>query len=330
MFHSAKLRLTLGYLALIMLVSVTFSVILYRISSDEIDRSIAGQVFVARRIGIPAGFQDQFEEMRQDAVDDAHAKLFFKLLLVNLGMLGVGSYFSYWLAKRTLDPIEEAHKSQGRFTSDAAHELRTPLTAMKTEIEVNLRDKELTVGEARTVLASNIEEINKLEALTGALLRLAKGDEGRPVKLTNFALQPVIKEAWRRHQLAADKENIRLGNNVSKSTKLKADKEQLTELISILFDNAIKYGRSDSQVSVSLERVLDRSVITVTDQGVGIAEEDLGRIFERFYRADQSRNKNVGGYGLGLNLAQQIAKAHGGKIEVSSEVGIGSTFRVTI
>jgi signal transduction histidine kinase len=246
-------------------------------------------------------------------------------------MLVTGFFVSSILARRSLRPLEEMLSAQSRFTSDAAHELRTPLTAMKTEIEVSLRDKKLSKDEAVEVLESNLEEVQKLETLTSALLRLAKSDEKVDKTLWNdYRLIDILEGAKDRVAKKANDKSIEILLPKSK-VKVNGDADQLLELFVTLFDNALKYSAQKSKVEVKVEKLENKVYASVTDQGVGITEVDLPHIFERFYRADQSRSKTkVGGYGLGLSLAKTIAEAHGGKISVESEYKKGSTFTVEL
>jgi len=296
--------------------------------------------------GADAGLSKQIQELRDnlyftttanlEQIHDVELRRFrdnllAKLALFNAGMLTVGAATSYLLARRSLRPLEEALTSQSRFTSDAAHELRTPLTAMKTEIEVSLRDKKLDTKEARAVFRSNLEEIAKLETLTAALLRLARRSE--KIDKTNwqsYKISEILQAAYKR---LADKASAR--EITVKLPKTKAvvcgDPDQLVELFVTLFGNAIKYSHDKGDVDVRVHETERKIVVDIIDSGVGIADVDLPHIFERFYRADQSRTRSAAeGYGLGLSLAEAIATVHDGKITVKSTYGKGSTFTVTL
>lgn len=328
MFHSAKLRLTLGYLAVIMLVSISFSAVIYNVSIKELDKGLRHQTtFVIQNGPFPIINGERFETARQEQYEASTHRLILQLAFVNTAMLVVGGLFSYWLAKRSLDPLEEAIETQIRFTGDAAHELRTPLTAMKTEIEVNLRDKNLTLKDAKSVLASNIEEIDKLEALTNALLRLAKNERMNTEAWQRVSLASAVHSAWKRIAADAKTRRIKLDAAGADDVEVFGDHDQIVELFVILFDNAVKYGRDNTLVTVQAGAHDGQVTIKVADQGQGISAEDIEHIFERFYRADQSRTKNtVPGYGLGLSLAERIVQSHGGRIRVASEPGVGTTF----
>ena len=327
---SARTRLSLTYLGIIMALTASFSVIFYYQSINEAKIGLSRQENQLKEnlyFTTPEGIA----QIRENELEIFRNNLLAKLLLVNAGMFVAGAGVSYYLARRSLKPVEEMIISQGRFTSDAAHELRTPLTAMKTEVEVSLMDKKLSSTEARKVLKSNLEEIAKLETLTSALLRLARSSE--TVDTSNwqdYRLADILQAAYERLADKAGKRNVAV--KLPKTRLLvHGDPDQLVELFVTLFGNAIKYSHENSDVEVKASRSDNKTKVQVIDRGIGITELDLPHIFERFYRADASRNKTKAeGYGLGLSLADAIVRAHGGKIKVKSEHGKGSTFTVEL
>jgi signal transduction histidine kinase len=236
------------------------------------------------------------------------------------------------LARLTLKPIEEAMETQNRFTADASHELRTPLTAMRTEIEVALRDRELGLNESKKLFESNLEEIGKLESLSSALLKLAKNGDTK-LALEKVNLAEIITEAYEKVEREAEKKSIMIDFDANKygDLEINGDRLSLTELFVILLDNAIKYSSEKSKISINIEKDHDKTIIRVKDHGVGINHSDLPYIFNRFYRADSSRSKEkVSGYGLGLSIAKQIVELHSGNITVVSKPGKGTEFTVKI
>lgn len=326
MFESAALKLTLWYLGIIMAISLVFSSLLYHVSGDELGRNVNRQVGYFEHFLGPDQSND-YGVLRQRQLDQDLHHLKANLILFNLLVLIGGGAASYWLARRTLDPIEEALESQTRFASDASHELRTPLTAIQTENEVALRDKSLTKAQAVSVIKSNLEEVAKLRGLSEGLLRLANGngviDNPLPVPLAEVA-----DTAIARYEKAAAAKKITVTSKVS-DAKASGDSESLTELLSILLDNAVRYSPAGSKITVSGGQRNKNTMLKVSDNGIGIKQDDLPRIFDRFYQADTSRHKQtVAGYGLGLAIAKRIAEAHHGHINVSSTPGKGTDFTV--
>lgn len=309
-----------------MALSIAFSITLYRISDTELNHGL-------RKPGQPV-FREtslyDFEAFRNDRLQESRASLKSNLVLLNIITLGAGFAASYLLARKTLEPIEEAMESQARFTADASHELRTPLTAMQTEIEVALRDQKLTKEEAKELLASNLEEVVKLRILSDGLLRLAR-QKNEPLTNTVADIEQVAQKAIDYTARQATEKQITIKSTITKKTLVKGDTPTLTELISILIDNAIKYSEPKTNVTISAERKDSHLLLRVADQGMGIAEKDAPHVFERFYRADASRTKkDVGGYGLGLSIARKLTDLHKGSIEIETTSKKGTTFKVTL
>lgn len=323
--RSATFRLTLSYLGVIMVLSIAFSALLYQVSSAELARSL--------RRPLPQGSymmgQSLYEQLREQQLAEGLIHLQENLVVLNLLTLAAGGLVSFGLARWTLRPIEEAMEVQGRFAADASHELRTPLTAMQTEIEVALRDPKLTSAESKALLRSNLEEIAKLKSLSDGLLKLTQLDRAElmdsPIDLT-----AAVQEAIDRYAKTADQKSITIDTKLI-PVSVKGDHSSLVELTAILIDNAIKYSEPGTTISVSLRQTSKQAELQVRDQGMGIKASDKSHIFERFYRADQSRAKStVGGYGLGLSIAQHIVRLHSGSIDVKSQVGKGTTFIIKL
>ena len=335
LIQSAVFRLTLSYLGIIMVLSLVFSVALYRVSFGQMANNYNRQRNAIERFPVPVGLESQRDDYIQalyEQLDDARRNLLFRLGGLNLATLVLGGAAAYWLARRTLKPIEDAMEAQGRFTADASHELRTPLTAMRSEIEVALREKHLSAAGARALLGSNLEEIAKLEALSAGLLRLARSDNGlEPSVVKPVPVRDIFEGAIDRFQAQLSARHINLEVKAGDET-IEGDAASLTELIAILLDNAIKYSPEKSAVTLASHPSGQSVTLSVADQGVGIKASDLPHIFDRFYRADQSRarDENVGGYGLGLSIAKRITDLHHGHLSAESTPGKGSTFRVRL
>jgi len=324
------------YLAIIMLVCAVFSIALYRTSSDQLTENAQRQHLAIDRIPLPLGAESERTEYRQlidDQLDAGLHKIQIQLLGLNLATLLLGGGAAFFLARRTLRPIQQSLEAQGRFTADASHELRTPLTAMRTEIEVALRNKELSPADARSLLSSNLEEIAKLETLSAGLLRLARIENGLPPEsVSSVPVRELFEGAIDRFQAQIAARKIKLDVQAGKET-VAGDKVSLTELIAILLDNAIKYSPAGSAIALTSTPAGQSVRIGVADQGIGIKSTDIPHIFDRFYRADRSRSKEqeeVGGYGLGLSIAKRVADLHHGSIAVHSIPGEGSTFNVRL
>lgn len=328
MFQSATVKLTGWYLLILMSISLLFSVIIYQVAWSEIN---------ARLENLQHGILEESDAtilplydlraLRNSQAHEAATSLFVGLFYANLLILVTGGIGSYLLARRTLGPIERAHEAQSRFTSDASHELRTPLAAMRTELEVTLRDPETTADEMRAVLQSNLEEVTKLSRLSHTLLQLSRLDHS-DITLEKQRVADVVHACIKRHGKV--KSRIRFTPN-EQPLYVNAHQESLEELLTILIDNALKYSPAKSPVTIATRRRGSHAEISVTNRGKGIAPEDLPRIFDRFYRADTSRTGGKkSGYGLGLSLAKNLADLHGGEITADSTPGKSTTFTVSL
>lgn len=333
MFHSARIKLTAWYLLIIMLISVSFSVAMYRILTSELDRVEKLQRFrVERRIFIPPpGFNNEDRFIDPALIKETEDRLKSILIIINCGIIGSSALAGYFLAGRTLKPIKEMVDEQNRFISDASHELRTPLTSLKSEIEVNLRDSKLSLGEAKQLLKSNLEEVNNLQILSDNLIKITQFGKGNDrLTLTSVSLLQIIKEAFKKINGLAKNKQITIENNL-KEYSVYGNKASLVELFVIFLDNAIKYSPEKTKITLSNKKTDGRLLIRITDQGIGIDKQDLPHLFDRFYRADKSRTKtDVSGHGLGLSIAKQIVEEHHGSINVESKVNQGTTFTIQI
>ena len=223
--------------------------------------------------------------------------------------------------------LELSFKQMKQFTADASHELKTPLTVLKGEMEIALRT-EKTVEGLKEVIKSSLEEIDKMSALVKSLLNLAKLDSRVRLPNDNIKLDGIVEERFNQTLPLAKDKGIDMVMVKKEGVVIMGDKIGIGQLLFNLIYNAIKYTPKDGRIEISLEQSDNWAIIKVIDTGMGIAEEDLPHIFDRFYRVDKARTTGAGGVGLGLSICKEIAEAHGGKIEVESEAGKGSVFKV--
>lgn len=327
MFHSAAVKLTTWYLAIIMALSIGLSLALYKVSNQDLDVNIHRQNSFFNFL--PPKDQQILNIQRSNQLEDAETHLRDRLVLFNLVVLLVGGGVSYMLARRTLEPIEQALQGQSRFAGDAAHELRTPLTAMQTEIEVALRNPNLNKVQAVEQLGSNLEELAKLETLSDGLLALV-GDRRADDYKAKVSLKKSANQAIKAITKSAEAKKIKIVNQIGE-LNVKGNQPQIVNLITILLDNAVKYSSDASLVSLAASRNDKLTKLSISDEGIGIKQVELENIFDRFYRADNSRSKlKAEGYGLGLAIAKQIVERHHGYIDVRSQLEKGSTFIVSL
>lgn len=324
MFQSATIKLTLWYVGILVAISLIFSVIIFSITSSEVGSRIN---YLEQKVNTNYILNpSRYDDMRDMQVQEARVSLVVSLAITNLCIWFAGGIGSYYLARRTLLPIESAHEAQSRFTSDASHELRTPLASMKVELEVALRDPKLSKDDIRQLLASNLEEVNKLTKLSQTLLQLSRLDHAsidhEPVSL-NAAIATVLA------RFQSSRQRIIYTNLPPVSVM--ANQSHVEELLTIFIDNALKYSPDDSPITLTLVQQKQLSGFDITNTGEGIPADDLPKIFDRFYRSDASRTGGAKkGYGLGLSLAKKIVELHDGELTVTSQPGQFTTFRVML
>ena len=230
-----------------------------------------------------------------------------------------------------LSRIESAFLRITEFTADASHELRTPIALIHTEAELALR-KSRDEAEYREALRHILVEADRTAKLLEELLALARADSGREA----LNIQPLdvltpLRESASKWAQGASLRNLQFEQHLdAPRLPVMGDENALRRVIDILLDNAFKYTPPPGKVTLFAEQTQGSVVVSVVDTGIGIAPEDQARIFERFYRVDKARSRELGGVGLGLAIAQWIVQLHKGSITVNSEAGKGSVFRVEI
>jgi signal transduction histidine kinase len=223
--------------------------------------------------------------------------------------------------------LEGSFKRMAEFTADASHELKTPICAMRGEAEV-LLSKERKAEEYQEGLAHFIEQFDHLNQMINDLILLSKFDATQmELKMDPLRLDLLIQDLCDLFQILAEQKKIALEMDTIEEVIVLGDKMRLQQLFTNLIDNAIKYTPEGS-IDITMEKNKEYVLVKVKDTGIGIAQEEQEKIFKRFYRMDKSRSRETGGVGLGLSIAEWIAHAHHGRIEVYSKVNQGSTFTV--
>lgn len=328
MFKSAVIKLTAWYVGALVFICLLFSLPLYSIASNRLRRGAEMQTDIVRRLPDqvrPVQFLSQLEGQREKQLQQDRRQLIMSFLITNGVVIVLGGFTGYLFARRTLQPIQEAHEAQAKFTANASHELRTPLAVMQTEIEVALRNEKLSSTDAKDILASNLEEVERLRQLSDQLLGLTRVDEQLKLRDTNVSkliTDEVVKLSKRySRNIAVD---------VSKGRRARIDPVLFRQVIGILVDNAVTYGGEEPGVAVVLGGGKAELLLTVSDTGPGISLADQSKIFDRFYRGGKATTIKPNGHGLGLALAKDIITRHGGTIAVTSSAKKGTVFAVII
>jgi signal transduction histidine kinase len=260
-----------------------------------------------------------------EPVNEALDTLLVLFLLAGAGSLIVAAIGGWFLAGKSLAPLNEAFDRQHAFVAHASHELRTPLAVIRANAEYLQTDNPDSVE-----IADIVSETDRLSALVDALLALARGEAADRPQRDLFDLASVVDGAVESMQSLAGERGVLLARESESGLLVEGDRDQLRQLVLILLDNALRYTPAGGSVEASAGRAGEWATIRVSDTGIGIDGDAVDRIFDRFYRADEARNRDSGGAGLGLAIARQLVEEHGGRIAVESTPGKGTTFTVRL
>lgn len=236
---------------------------------------------------------------------------------------------SVYLAKWSRKPILESYEKQKSFVENASHELRTPLAVLQNRLESLFRKPNSTILDNSESIAASLDEVRNMRLLTTNLLNLARRDDGLNPEIEDI-IPSFIDDIFENYNMIAeDSGKTFIGKNQTNRT-FKSDKTLLKQLMTILFDNAIKYTGDDGEIIFTVKTTDKQLILQVADNGPGIANEDKKKIFDRFYRVDKARTRQSGGFGLGLSLAQQIVHSLKGTIVVKDNTPKGTIFEVKL
>ena len=229
-----------------------------------------------------------------------------------------------------VDRLDQAFQYSRRFVADASHELRTPLTVLRGELESFVQEPQLP-AEWRERLGSALEEVERLASIVEGLFAISRLDAGEAqAEWVRVDLAQLAAATADQMYLLAEDKRIELTCTAPKGVWVNGDRARLKQVVVNLLDNAIKYTGEGGAVTVSVSTKDSKAVLEVTDNGVGIPPEALPRIFDRFFRVDKARSRELGGAGLGLSIVKSICAAHHGRVEANSTPGQGSHFRVEL
>jgi heavy metal sensor kinase len=232
---------------------------------------------------------------------------------------------------RMIERLEESFQQINRFSADASHELRTPLTVLQGELESMAQNSSNLPPETRDTIGSALEETQRLTKIVENLLAISRLEAGEARgQLERLDLAELTRSTADQMRLLAEEKHIELNCNGVVPVDVDADPARLKQVVVNLLDNAIKYTPEGGSVSISVIKQDSRAVLEIADSGIGISSDDLPHIFDRFYRADKARSRQMGGTGLGLSIVRSICLAHNGQVRVTSTEGHGSVFRVEL
>ena len=242
---------------------------------------------------------------------------------------------SIWAKNKSqeIDQLKQLEKYRKEFLGNVSHELKTPIFNIQgyvlTLLDGGLEDATIN----RLYLERTEKSINRMINIVEDLESISRLEGGElKLQYEDLNIISLVDDAFEMQEMLASNQNIKLGfaANYEKPIKVSADRKRITEVLNNLLVNSIKYGRKNGKTFVSFIDIGDQILVEIADNGIGIAEKDLSRIFERFYRTDKSRSRDLGGTGLGLSIVKHIIEAHGQTIHVRSNVGEGTTFTFTL
>ena len=259
----------------------------------------------------------------------------WKSLAITLGLVGVATLAAFFLlslafSKWALRPVEQTWNSQRQFVTDASHELKTPLTVILANTSILLSHPERTIASESKWLESTQTEAKRMEGLVSEMLTLAQVESKPTLAKERVNFSDIVAGQALQFESVAFETGFQLNENITENLFVMGDEEHLTKLASTLIENASKYVNPAGSVSVMLSQSGKNAQFEVSNTGQIIAADDLPHIFDRFYRTDKARSSDAGGFGLGLAIARETARTHGGDIVAKSDEHTGTTFTVTL
>ena len=266
-----------------------------------------------------------------DGEEKTLSNLLQMLIIGTIILITISILASYILSRRMMMPIYNAYKRQTEFVANASHELRTPLTIIQAKQELLLQEPESKIIDKSEDINLTLKETRRLSKMIKELMALARSDSNEYVlNKEEVNIDELIQEIVKPYKDYAEleKKTIKLELNYKK--EIKVDKNKITELLIILLDNAIKYTGENDIITIKTYSKDGKCNIEVADTGIGISDEGLKRVFERFYREDKARTREKGGTGLGLSIAHTIVTRHKGSIRAMHNKPKGTVFLVRI
>jgi signal transduction histidine kinase len=315
-FKAAVIRLTAYYSVGVFVILAIFSILVYGLFVESLDTDVRED-----ESGI---------EIEEAFHSEARENLFNILLISDAVLLFITIFISYFLSKRTLEPLELAYQKQKKFVADAAHELRTPLAVMKAGGEV-VSQKERSVAEYQRFILESGEEVERLIKLSNDLLLLASNESTTKDDFKHVIFSLLTKKQCESIVPYANLKQVTVSSEIAEGITINGKEDDIKRLLLNLIKNAVDYNKVKGTIFIRLSKKGTMALLSVKDTGVGIADKDIPFIFDRFYKADSSRTQDASsGGGLGLAIVSDIVAQHGGSINVASVTGNGSVFEIEI
>lgn len=281
-----------------------------------------------KKMDYPTGSKVAFADRSRETT--GFRNLFFTLIIIGFLTLLIFFIISVFLSKWALAPIKKSWQQQKQFLADASHELRTPLTIILTNLKILESHKSSTIQDELKWIENSNEEALRMKELVDSMLFLAKSDYSQTPKLhSKVDFSDVVMGKLLTFESIAYENGLTIKENIAQDLFLEGDLVQLNQLIGILLDNACKYSEKNTEIEVSLFKNQSNINLVISNIGNPLSENELSHIFERFYRAEESRSREQGGYGLGLAIAKSIVELHNGSISAENYKNDGNSFKIT-
>jgi two-component system, OmpR family, sensor histidine kinase CiaH len=305
--------IVVGITGLLLLV---VTVVLYRSLADNVASNVEGNFAT--------------EEAQAASVARTVASLRRELLVIDGAVLALVSVGGFAFARRSLKPIWHNVEAQKRFVSNASHDLRTPLAAMKANLEVGLHYADRG-SDPSAAMRSSLEEVDRMSRIVEDMLTLSRIDAHQEqLFFTPTDVGKLLEDVAAKMQMLAQSRGLRLSLTTERLMESLCDGDHLRRAFGNVVLNAIEHSGDHGSIEINARREGNHALVSVRDHGIGIADEDLRHLFERFYRAGDARSRDTDGTGLGLAIAQWIVQEHGGSIGLASISGQGTTVTISL
>ena len=318
-------KLTLNYLLIITVLCVVVSTFIYiDLVKNTTELFKTEQTKIEKKFGTEDPRYSKRVLFVEDGIKNIQNKAIVNLLGLNIIIISIVGLLAYFFAKRTIKPIEESVRKQKEFISNVSHELKTPLTALKSTFEIDLKNSK---SDLKETIKSGIEEVDKINMLINGFLKLSELDSKyHQLKLEKVNIKECLDEIIDKNKTQIHEKELGIETNFT-HLKFFTDKFLFSELMSIIIENAIKFNKLKGIILIRTFKENGFDFISIKDEGKGIKEENINKIFERFYKEDSSRSKNDG-FGIGLALAKEISSILKCEIIVKSNPTQGTEFKL--
>lgn len=315
-FFIARLRLTFYYSITTITILGGSSIILYNVILSNLSQSIWDE---------GALIDPHFA---QTIIDRAQDILINRFIMIDTVIIFFVIILGFLLTQKTLKPIKANMQKQKRFIADASHELRTPIAIVISGLEVNLNNKSLDLSSAKRTLENTLIEMKEFSKLSNSLLDLSKYDTKIKSEYKSIEVDELIRSIIEKNKNLAFLKNINIETDIESKAIIEGNEMEISRVFFNILDNAIKYTPQNGVITVSDKITSKNYVITISDNGVGISEDIINKIFDPFFRADTSRSTE--GAGLGLTLAKKIIMNHKGTISIKSQLNKGTNVIISL